>query len=51
MRDHRHTVDAQEEGPAELAPVGPAPDRPQLGPDEHTTEGRQVHDAPHKALY
>src|SRR2546427_12233900 len=38
MRDHRHAIDAEEEGPAELAPIGYAPDRPQLGTDQRPTQ-------------
>src|SRR5438876_974139 len=38
MRDHRHAIDAEEEGSAELAPIGAAPDRPQLGTDERPTQ-------------
>src|SRR5438445_6716023 len=30
VRDHGHAIDAQQEGPAELAPIGSAPDRLQL---------------------
>src|SRR5438128_2846699 len=34
VRNHRHPIDAQEDSPAELAPIGPAADRPQLAPDQ-----------------
>src|SRR3984893_10145782 len=40
VRDHRHPVDAQEDSPAELAPIGAPPDGPQLGADQQPTEGR-----------
>src|SRR3989442_10686017 len=41
VRDHRHPIDAQEDGSAELAPVGAAADRPQLGTDQKPTERRE----------
>src|ERR1700682_3755068 len=34
VRDHGHPIDPQEDSPAELAPIGPAPDGPQLGTDQ-----------------
>src|SRR5712692_4186277 len=41
VRDHCHPIDAQEDGPAELAPVGAAADRPQLRADQQPPEGRE----------
>src|SRR5207245_9469565 len=38
MGDHRDAIDAEEERSAELAPIGAAPDRPQLGTDERPTQ-------------
>src|ERR1700704_340693 len=39
--DHRDPIDAQEDGPAELAPIGLAPDRPQLRTHQRPTQSRE----------
>ena len=41
MGDHHHAVDAQQQRAAELPPVGPTSDGPQLGADEQTAQGGQ----------
>src|ERR1700694_4323358 len=41
MGDHGDAVDAQENGPAELAPIGAAADRPELGTDQEPTKRRE----------
>src|ERR1700687_867373 len=41
MGDHGDAVDAQENGPAELTPIGAAADRPELGTDQEPTERRE----------
>src|SRR6202165_4464926 len=40
VRDHRHPVDAQQDRPAKLAPIGAPADGPQLGADQQPAEGR-----------
>src|ERR1700694_3382900 len=50
VRYHRHPVDAEEDGPTELAPVGAPADGPQLGADQQPAEGRDrvaLHRVPH----
>src|ERR1700730_7418590 len=41
VRDHGHPIDPQKDGPAELAPIGPAPHGPELGTDQEATKGRE----------
>src|ERR1700730_14578272 len=40
VRDHRHPIDAQQDRPAKLAPIGAPADGPQLGADQQPAEGR-----------